>query len=225
MAIMPFRSISPHFEATPIALWQGSLLHMHSEYVQPIYQIMGSRSHEQIIVACAEAIKKHPERIELYLTRSTWLKQVDAHLALNDLNEYIRSDSSAMEPFFNSGTLRWLLNDYEGSFSDFTQALSISQQYCLAYYSRAAVSFELGQLELAISDYTNVVRITHPNGLELWARLSRGRILASMGEHKKALEDFEATALEDENWSEELRTFFDIHLDIAYSFAHQEDTR
>jgi tetratricopeptide (TPR) repeat protein len=220
MVLLPVRSVSSHFGAAPVALWQMPLMDTRSEGLNLMSQAIRSRDTPRIIEACTEAIRMYPGKAaDFYLIRASWLRQVDARLALNDLDEHIQSGAGTTESFYNRGNLRYLLSDYWGAFSDFTQAVSLSNENCLAYYGRASTSCELGKLKLAISDYRNVVRLTHANGFELWARCSCGRILASLGKHVLALNDFQAL-LEDEMWSEGEPTFFDLHLDIAYSFAH-----
>jgi tetratricopeptide (TPR) repeat protein len=96
--------------------------------------------------------------------------------------------------YFNRGTVRSDLEDYQGAIKDYTQAIQINSDYVCttcAYNSRGLVHFRLKDYQRAIDDYDQAIQ---RDGNFAHAYYNRGLAHRSQGNNQKALEDFRKAA-------------------------------
>ncbi|MBU4318657.1 MAG: tetratricopeptide repeat protein [Proteobacteria bacterium] len=90
--------------------------------------------------------------------------------------------------YMNKGFEAYMNNDIDQALEMYSVAAKIKRRNTyLAYSNRANIYLSRGQYDLAIDDYTEVLKL-RPN--ELSAYLSRGNVWLAKGQTDKAIEDF-----------------------------------
>jgi tetratricopeptide (TPR) repeat protein len=88
------------------------------------------------------------------------------------------------------GDSRIYTRDFRGALEDFTQALSITPQFAFAgsaYFGRAHVYEELGDLKAALGDYNSTIRV-NPKLVEAYN--GRGWLYFRSGDTRSAMQDY-----------------------------------
>jgi len=71
---------------------------------------------------------------------------------------------------------------------EFTRAIEIDPGYYYAYYNRARVYYESGELESSIAEYSKAIDLNPEN---VYWTIERGLIYLELGEREKAILDLE----------------------------------
>ena len=71
---------------------------------------------------------------------------------------------------------------------EFTRAIEIDPGYYYAYYNRARVYYESGELESSIAEYSKAIDLNPDN---VYWTIERGLIYLELGEREKAILDLE----------------------------------
>ncbi len=101
------------------------------------------------------------------------------------------------EYYFVKGYESYEKKKYESAIEYFTKAIDVSNQYADAYLGRAMAYDKLGKTELAIVDYTSLIKYAKTERRRAIAYTNRGINYSSLSEYDKAISDFEtATELD-----------------------------
>jgi tetratricopeptide (TPR) repeat protein len=116
------------------------------------------------------------------------LSDYDAAIALNVMAPSLRSTA-----LYNRGLANQKLGNTTKAVEDFTASLLINPEFAQAYYSRANVLRDSGQLLFALSDYERALRFNHPDKAKVHygfatAYLALKRPLDAKREFNSALE-------------------------------------
>lgn len=84
--------------------------------------------------------------------------------AMNDYNMAIEENPNNATAYFNRGNLRnSYVDDKKGALVDFTIAIKLDSKYEEAYFARASLKFEMGDLKGALADYNTILKYFNPN--------------------------------------------------------------
>jgi len=106
--------------------------------------------------------------------------------ALRALNRTISAKSDFAEAFNNSGSVKYMLQDYIGALIDFNTALKLKSS-AKTYFGRGLVRIALDSLKEAISDFDETI-ILEPNYAE--AYYYRGGANFLLAEYQLAINDY-----------------------------------
>ena len=84
------------------------------------------------------------------------------------------------------------IKDYKGAVESYDKALSIDDNYTLAWYGRAFALAKLGKYEDSLKCYDRVL-IVAPDSAEIW--YNKGLVLDQLGRHKEASDCYNQTLL------------------------------
>ena len=106
--------------------------------------------------------------------------------ALRALNRTISAKSDFAEAFNNSGSVKYMLQDYMGALSDFNTAFKLKSS-AKTYFGRGLVRIALDSLKEAISDFDETIKL-EPNYAE--AYYYRGGANFLLAEYQLAVDDY-----------------------------------
>ncbi|MFH1714921.1 MAG: tetratricopeptide repeat protein [Elusimicrobiota bacterium] len=93
--------------------------------------------------------------------------------ALCLFNSLIDKDAKVMKALFYRGRLLYDSGNYAEAKKDFDRAVELSPQYSKAFFYRALCYEKLGKNDLAIDDYTEIIRVVNPMFLPALERRRR----------------------------------------------------
>ena len=95
--------------------------------------------------------------------------------------------------YYNIGTSKCNLKEYEESIKYFDKTLELNNEYCNAYYSRGVAKYSLGSYEDAIKDFNKTLELDSDFKD---AYFVRALSYAKIDKHKEAIDDFNRLLIE-----------------------------
>jgi tetratricopeptide (TPR) repeat protein len=99
----------------------------------------------------------------------------------------LTSDETLAQYLAVRGLAKEGLGNLEGAIADYTEAIKLDPNYCLARNNRGTAKYNLGDLEDASADYTKVIELD-PNNIA--AYINRGLAKARLNNLEEAIADF-----------------------------------
>lgn len=116
-----------------------------------------------------------------------YANQKDLDRALEDYNDAIRADRSAMNFNARGYFFQKRKRDYDRAIADFSEAIRIDPRHAWAYHNRAATWHDKGDSKRALEDVGEALRID-PKMASVY--VLRAGIMRSMNEHDRAVADY-----------------------------------
>jgi tetratricopeptide (TPR) repeat protein len=114
-------------------------------------------------------------------------------LALSDLNEAIKLDSTYAGYFFHRGNIFQEKSDYDHAIADFTDAIRLDPKYTGAFGYRAIAYLAKGDYAQAIADSSEAIRVAPIYAIawntRCWARAILGQLQDALKDCNEALDD------------------------------------
>lgn len=148
-----------------------------------------SRHFDEIIDYFSQIIKGESSDAEAYLWRgAAYYFKGKQDKALKDYNLAIELDPALAEAYVGRGLVHRTQKGYTKSVDDFGEAIRLKPDIPVVYYYRGDVySYYLRDYKSAITDFTNMLKLT-PNDVRGYD--ARGLALVLNGESGKAIADF-----------------------------------
>ena len=139
------------------------------------------------------------EGIDNYLAARAWfsigslLQQRDMENAEDHIQEVLFAYDRTIhlnpdeKVYYNRGTVKLVLRDYEAAIADFDQAIRLQPDFVAAYINRGTVKRVLGQYEAAIVDHDQAIRL-QPDFAPAYN--NRGIAKIALSQYDAAITDF-----------------------------------
>lgn len=140
------------------------------------------------------------EGIDNYLAARAWfsigslLQQRDMENAEDHIQEVLFAYDRAIhlnpdeaKVYYNRGTVKLVLRDYDAAIADFDQAIRLHPDFVAAYINRGTVKRVLGQYEAAIVDHDQAIRL-QPDFAPAYN--NRGIAKIALSQYDAAITDF-----------------------------------
>jgi len=151
------------------------------------------REYEKAMPDLDAVLRINPRKVDAFIYRSNlWKIKGEFDKAEKDLSEAITCDPSSKSAFWYRAEIYSQQRSWKKAIDDLTAALRLSSSHdpklIQLYMTRAGCKHLVGDIDGAIADYTEVVRIDakSPLGFD-----SRGYEWRAKGEYQKALDDFD----------------------------------
>ena len=137
-------------------------------------QDCASKSGDEAITACTEAIRNDPQVALLYSERGDIYRgKGDLDRAIADYTKAIELDPKYTLAYYNRGLAYMAKSDFDRAIAYDTKVIDIDPKYANAYYSRAAIYETIkGDKSRAIADYRTYLTIV-PDDEEAQESLAR----------------------------------------------------
>ena len=138
-----------------------------------------------------DAIRANPNFLAAYLGRAEARRQTGQYeSSLEDCNRVLRSSRRKRRPgkYFCRGLGEALLEQYDLTVRDDTEAIRINPDFVLAYQGRGNAYNNLQQYDRAAADFTEAIRI-RPNNGQFYLR--RAGIYEKLQQYAKAIQDYD----------------------------------
>ena len=115
---------------------------------------------EPAIVACGEAIRRHPQHAPSYYRRGLEYRNKGDHdRAIEDFSKVIGFTPKYPKVYVDRGTLHYDKGDLDQALADFSTALQLEPKNAATYYSRGNIHSDKGDIDRALADYTQSIAI------------------------------------------------------------------
>ncbi len=121
----------------------------------------------------------------------TLLNEDKVSEALTLTQSAILKDSTSAELFCLRGQLQLENKDHKAAYESFNLALKINGEYAEGYFQRGIFFYRVGEPQLAIMDFNDVLVLSKEDTLVKAAILNRGNAHYMSGNKEKALHDFD----------------------------------
>ncbi len=121
---------------------------------------------DKALASLNEGLKIKPDHISGYLNRSLIYNLKNEHLnAIKDFDQYLNYDPYKANIIFERGVQKRMLNDINGSISDYNRAIELGDEVNIGvfYYERAYSNFILKNIDKAKADYKMAVSLGFKN--------------------------------------------------------------
>lgn len=136
-----------------------------------------------------QAVKLEPYYAKLYYSRGLlWRRQKENDNAYADFSESIRLNKDNNFAYIERGMLLRETGEYKAAISDFDKAVETGgTNLVLAHYLRAQCRELLGDIPLAVADFSKAIELEPGHGDAL---CSRGSLFRMNGDYDEAIQDF-----------------------------------
>ncbi|MCY7332779.1 MAG: caspase family protein [Pseudanabaena sp. CAN_BIN31] len=142
--------------------------------------------YQQALISLTKAISFKSNYIIAYAFRGWTLRRLDKESAEADLQVVINSLPQTAEDYMGKGVTKSLLEDLEGSLSDYTEAIRINPSDYLVYYLRGLAIFKVGDYASSINDYSAALEIKDDHAASYQ---QRGVARHFLEDHEEAISD------------------------------------
>jgi tetratricopeptide (TPR) repeat protein len=144
--------------------------------------------YSEAILSFDSAIAIQPNFAEAYLLRGRSRRGVnDLERAIADFSQVVRLRPNSSDAYVDRGLAYLETKNYTQAINDSNHALEIDPKLAAAYNLRATVERAQGDLNKALADFTRALEL-YP---DLDNYYQRGATYQLMGEHQKAIKDFD----------------------------------
>jgi len=108
--------------------------------------------------------------------------------ALADFEAAVRQDPARWKALHNRGVSYAVARKYELAIADFSGVIELQSGYANAWFNRGEIRYELGQLNEALGDYTQAIRLSKER--DVGAFTSRGHAYFRLRRFRESLNDY-----------------------------------
>jgi len=121
------------------------------------------------------------------------LREGKSREALAALNQAVEADAENADAFNTRGVAYFELKEYSNALLDYEQALKLNPTFYRPYYNRALLKTTQGDVQAALSDYSEAIRLAPDTAKTATSEtyLNRGQLFALQGQTQPALTDFD----------------------------------
>jgi len=107
--------------------------------------------------------------------------------AIKDFTKSIAKDPKNAETYYNRGTIKMTISDFDGAISDYNKVIKLNPKQINAYYNRSGVYANTQQYKKALLDLNKVIKMDEkfPSALTL-----RGQIKYALNDSEGSCKDF-----------------------------------
>jgi tetratricopeptide (TPR) repeat protein len=120
------------------------------------------------------------------------LKEEKTQEAISLLNKAIDADADNVDAFNMRGVAYFERKEFGNALLDFEQAVKLDPTFYRPYYNRALMKTSLGDVQGALADYSDAIRLipdtARQSGADLY--LNRGQLFAQQNQLQPAITDF-----------------------------------
>jgi tetratricopeptide (TPR) repeat protein len=154
-----------------------------------VYYFLGDFKNSQAAYSKSIVLNQTAEMYEKLAKVDLKLKLYNESIA--NMQKAILIDSSNVTYYNTLGIAYYYAKDTVSSYMAFKKALTIDSNYVYARYNMARYYYDIGSYELAVSDFSNVIKIDPPDLNDAEMYKFRGMTYTKLKDYNSALKDLE----------------------------------